>query len=489
MAEHKPTDFVNDPSPLDIITKGDPFPPKSNRIYKDVIETIGNTPLIRLNKVPQAFGVKCEILVKCEYFNPGGSIKDRIAVRMIADAEKAGRLKEGGIIVEPSSGNTAIALGMVGGLKGYKTIITLPDKNEGEKVVVMKALGLDIIKTASAVAFDDPASYFCIAKQMSEEIPGAITLNQYSNISNGLANYDTTGEEILEACENKIDYFVAGTGTGGTMTGISAKLKERVPTCKVVGVDPVGSLIAEGHGQMKPYKVEGLGHDFTPNTCVKKYVDHWVKTTDQEAFDIARKLIKDEGLLIGSSCGSAVWGAIKFALDNNLNENQRMVVLLPDSIRNYCSKFANDDYLVDWGFLPVDTYKNPNHKLFGKTVKDLGDLKTVRIYNNQLTVGDSLKLYNDGESAILVEKNGTLAGAIFETDFQGKVFEKNLPATAQLKEFNPKKVPVVDFGTDLSIVSKFLERHKFILVAENASQDAKATFYKVTPKELFALSL
>ena len=212
----KPTDFMNEPSELDVVTFEERYP-KRGKILNSVLDAIGNTPLIRLNKIPQSYGLKCEILVKCEYFNPSGSIKDRIVYRMINDAEKLGRIKEGSLLIEPSSGNTGISLGVVGNLKGYKSVVTVPDKNEGEKMTLMKGLGLDIVKTQTAVAWDSPQSYFSIAYKMSESTPDAITLNQYNNISNALSNYDQTGEEIVEDCDGKLDYIVIGTGTGGTL--------------------------------------------------------------------------------------------------------------------------------------------------------------------------------------------------------------------------------------------------------------------------------
>jgi cystathionine beta-synthase len=483
-----PHNFINNPGPYDKVTYEERYP-KRNKILNNVLEAIGYTPLIRLNKIPQSYGVKCEILVKCEYFNPGGSIKDRIILRMLNDAENDGRLKEGGLLIEPSSGNTGIGLGLVAAQKGYKSIVTIPDKNVGEKFTLMKALGIELVKTPTAVAFDDPRSYFCVAYQMSSQIPGAITLNQYSNISNPLSNYDHTAEELIDDCEGKIDSVVIGTGTGGTLTGIAAKIKEKIPSCKVVGVDPVGSIIAqpdEINSGVSSYKVEGLGHDYCPNTCVRKHVDHWVKTTDKESFDTARRMIKEEGLLIGGSSGTAVIGAIKYALAHNLGEGHRIVVVLPDSIRNYMSKFVSDDWMVDYGYLPLDTYENRSHKLHGKKVKDI-ELQPIQTYDKSLTIQEALKLFNSGEKAIVVEKEGKVEGAIYEEDLLTTFNNRSLKATDKISEINSKLVPVIKGDTDLSIVSKLLERHKIVLV--EGSSDADSKFYRVTPKDILNLSL
>lgn len=486
VSTRKPADFVNNPHPDDKVTFEERYPPKKNRILNDVLEAVGNTPLVRLNKIPQSFGVKCQILAKCEYFNPGGSIKDRIVLRMTNDAEKAGKLKRGGTIIEPSSGNTAVSLGVVSAVRGYKSTITIADKNAGEKITTMNALGLNVIKTSSACKHDEPGSYFSVAERLTKETPGAITLNQYGNISNALANYDQTAEEILEACENKLDAVVCGAGTGGTITGIAAKIREKVPTCKIVGIDPIGSTMAQPESLNveagKPWKVEGMGHDFIPDGLVREHVDTWVKTRDPESLDLARRMIKEEGLLIGASSGAILAGAIKYALDNNLGENQRIVIVLPDSIRNYMTKFASDDWMVDFGFYPAEFYVNKNHKLYGKTVKEL-NLTSVKRYTNQMTVKEALEIFEKGAEEIVLEKGGQTEGVIYASNFIATYYEKGLKPTDLLKEVNPQKVPVVNQETDLSVVSKMLERHKVVLA------QGESGLYRITSKDLLKLSV
>lgn len=488
----KPTDFMNEPNPTDLVTFEERYPKRENKILNSVLDTIGNTPLIRLNKIPQSYGLKCEILVKCEYFNPTGSIKDRIVQRMINDAEKQGRIKEGGILIEPSSGNTAISLGVIGNLRGYKTIVTVPDKNEGEKMTIMKALGMDIVKTATAVPWDSPESYFSIAYEMSAKTPGSITLNQYNNISNALSNFDQTGEEIVEACEGKVDFVSVGTGTGGTMTGICAKVKQKVPNCKVIGVDPDGSIIAQppelndkaGQG----YKIEGMGHDFNPNTCVRKYVDTWVKSNDKVSFDLARRMVKEEGLFIGGSCGSALYGAIKYAQDNNLDERHRMVVILPDSSRNYLTKFLSDEWMVDHGYLELDTFVNPKSKLHGKTVSDLKPV-SVRAHDKHVTLEEAIKMFTNGEDVIVLEEKGKVKGLIYEQDIITGLYSNNKKLSDTLGSITVKSVPVINFNTDLSIVSRLLEKHKVVIVEEKNAETQTSKLYKITPKDILTVSL
>lgn len=485
MATRKPEDFVNKPGEFDVVTHEDRYPPRG-KILNNILEAVGNTPLVKLNKVPQSFGVKAQILAKCEYFNPGGSIKDRIVMRMINDAVKLGRLKEGGHLIEPTSGNTGVALGLCCSVLGYKGTVTMADKNDGEKVTTMKALGLDIVKTPSAVAWDDPQSYFSVAYEMSKNTSGALTLNQYEIISNALANYDQTAEELIEQCEGKIDVVVMATGTGGTLTGIAAKIKEKIPTCKVVGVDPIGSLIAEpdelNKDVGKPYKIEGMGHDFVPQTCVRKYVDQWIKSKDQESFELARRLIKEEGLLIGGSCGSILYGAIQYALQHNLDENQRVVIVLPDSIRNYMNKYANDDWMVDFGYYPQSSYEDPKHRLHGKQVSSL-NLSPIKTYTKDLTVQEAVKLFKDGEPVIVLENQGKILGGVLEATLLSTFNSKGLKLTDNLQQVAVKPVPVVKSNTDLSIVAKLLERHKAVFVQEKEGGDVS----RITALDLMTL--
>ncbi|CAG8595283.1 9353_t:CDS:2, partial [Cetraspora pellucida] len=292
-------------------------------ILDNILDHIGNTPLVRINKITKAEGIECEILAKCEYFNAGGSVKDRIGKRMVEEAERAGIIKPGYTLIEPTSGNTGIGIALAAAVKGYRAIITIPEKMSQEKVDILKALGAEIVRTPTEAAWDSPESHIGVAKRLNKEIPNSVILDQYSNPNNPIAHYDHTAEEILKSCDGKIDMFVAGTGTGGTITGVARKLKEKCPGVKIVGVDPIGSLLADKdpNTPVVPYLVEGIGYDFIPDSLDHSVIDEWIKTGDKESFIMARRLIREEGILCGGSSGSVLWGAIQAA--KSLKKGQR----------------------------------------------------------------------------------------------------------------------------------------------------------------------
>lgn len=331
------------------------------QIQDSILDVVGQTPMVRLNNLAKLYGIKCELLVKCEYFNPGGSVKDRIALRMVEDAEREGRLipHSGYTIIEPTSGNTGIGLAMVAAVRGYKCIIVMPKKMSSEKENILRALGAEIVRTPTEARYNDPDSHISKSIELCKEIPNSIVLNQYRASGNPLAHYDSTAEEILITCGNRIDAVVAGAGTGGTISGLARKIKERLPHCKMVGVDPVGSILALPENlnitnkSDSFYEVEGIGYDFIPTVLDRHLIDKWYKTVDSDSLKFSRELIRHEGLLIGGSSGSAIDGALKAIDDFNFKDDptKRVVVLLPDGVRNYMTKFLNDDWMKERNFM------------------------------------------------------------------------------------------------------------------------------------------
>ncbi|CUG92011.1 cystathionine beta-synthase, putative [Bodo saltans] len=341
---------------------------RHTNVLNNILEAVGGTPCVRMNRVPQDHGIKCEVIAKCEFMNPGGSVKDRIGVRMVADAEASGRIKPGDTLIEPSSGNTGIGLSLSAAAKGYKMIVTMPTKMSQEKTIVMEALGTEVIRVP-LVAYDHPDSLISVAKRLEAE-KGYHLLDQYANPGNPNSHYDGTAEEILAQCDNKIDMIVIGAGTGGTITGIAKKLKERLPNIIVVGVDPVGSILADpsAPAENTPYQVEGIGYDFVPKVCDRQYVDRWVKSRDKESFDLAREIHAKEAMLCGGSSGSAMWGVLEAAKD--LEAHQRCVVVFPDNIRNYMTKFPDRNWRIEYG-LEEGEITRPTYNQLEKRVKEL----------------------------------------------------------------------------------------------------------------------
>nr|XP_009858242.1 cystathionine beta-synthase-like [Ciona intestinalis] len=327
-----------------------------NVAFGSVLEAIGDTPMVRLSRLEKEYGLKCELYGKCEFFNAGGSVKDRIGLRMVEDAEKSGRIKPGFTIIEPTSGNTGIGLALASAVKGYRCIIVMPEKMSQEKVNILKALGAEIVRTPTSARFDMPESHIRVAQKLESEIPNAVILDQYRNPGNPLAHYDTTAEEILKQCGGQIDMLVSGAGTGGTVTGIGRKLKEKCPNCQVIGVDPEGSDLALPEELNKTdvsyYEVEGIGYDFIPSVLDRSVIDKWYKSKDKDSLLMARKLIRTEGLLCGGSSGTAAYIAVEAAKE--LKEGQKCVVVLPDSIRNYMTKHLTEDWMIERNFITKD---------------------------------------------------------------------------------------------------------------------------------------
>ncbi|WP_029215601.1 cystathionine beta-synthase [Kallotenue papyrolyticum] len=389
----------------------EPSAPTALDIKQNILEAIGNTPLVRLNKV--VGDIKATVLAKCEFMNPGGSVKDRIGIAMLEDAERRGLIKPGGTIVEPTSGNTGVGLAIAAAIKGYKCVFVMPDKMSEEKIRQLRAFGARVVITPTAVEPDDPRSYYSVSRRIAEETPNAILAGQYWNPANPEAHYRTTGPEIWQQTGGTVDVFVAGMGTGGTISGTSRYLKEQKPALITVGVDPVGSLYTEYFrtgqlGQAHSYKVEGVGEDFLPTTMDFSVVDDVVQVGDKEAFLMTRRLVREEGLFVGGSSGMAVAGALRWIRAHNLGSDKTVVVLLPDSGSRYLSKIFSDDWMRENGFLESGT------------VSELLQLRNRGVITATCndTVGNVIaRMKSDGISQMpVVDEDGRLIGLISEVD-------------------------------------------------------------------------
>lgn len=315
-------------------------------IYPNILATIGKTPVVKINHLSR--DLDCELYAKCEFFNPGGSVKDRIGYEMVIQAEREGWIKPGDTLIEPTSGNTGIGIALAGAVLGYKVIITMPEKMSQEKQSVLERLGATIYRTRTEAASHDPDSHISLAKDLQAKIPNSHILDQYANPNNPNAHYKGTAQEIIDDFGMDLHMVVAGVGTGGTISGIAKRLKEHNPAIKIIGVDPEGSILGGGT-EIKSYHVEGIGYDFFPDVLKNELLDGYVKTNDADSFRTARLLMREEGLLVGGSCGAAMWGALQAA--KTLGKGQKCLVILPDSIRNYMSKFPNDEWMKQEGFL------------------------------------------------------------------------------------------------------------------------------------------
>jgi cystathionine beta-synthase len=380
-------------------------------VKHNILEAIGNTPLVRLNKVVGE--VKANVLVKCEFMNPGGSVKDRIGIAMLDDAERRGLIKPGGTIVEATSGNTGVGLAIAAAIKGYKTVFVMPDKMSDEKIRGLRAFGARVVITPTAVEPDDPRSYYSVSRRIAEETPNAILAGQYWNQSNPEAHYRSTGPELWQQTGGTIDVFVAGMGTGGTISGTSRYLKEQNSGVLTVGVDPVGSLYTEYFrtrelGPAHSYKVEGVGEDFLPTTIDFDLIDDVVQVSDKESFLMTRRLVREEGLFVGGSCGMAVAGALRWVRSQNLGPDKTVVVLLPDSGSRYLSKIFSDDWMRENGFLESGSV---NELLQSRS-------RNLVTANCNDTVGAVIsRMKGDGISQMpVVDDAGRLTGLIGEVD-------------------------------------------------------------------------
>jgi len=440
---------------------------------ESILDAIGCTPLVELKKVGKETG--CRFLVKCEFMNAGGSVKDRIGRRMVLEAEKSGRIKPGDTLIEPTSGNTGIGMALAAAVRGYRMIITMPEKMSREKQVVLEALGAEIIRTPNEAPWDSPESHIGVAKQLERIIPNAHILDQYSNPDNPLAHYEGTGVEILEQTNGgEFDYFVSGAGTGGTLSGCARRFKEDAPHVKIVGVDPVGSILA-GDGPIGSYKVEGIGYDFIPDVLDRSVVDEWVKSEDRPSFQMARKLIRQEGLLCGGSCGTAMWAAVEVA--KRVGPDKTFVVILPDSVRNYMTKFMDDGWMRQNGYME----RSWEHDTCGDLVRRLPERKLVTV-SSQDTLSDAVhRMKETGVSQLPVVDENRLVGIVTESDLLSRIVDSNTPLDARVAEVMFRNVATVHKDEDTkALLQHFAEGNVGVVV-----DDSQALVGILTKMDLF----
>lgn len=442
-------------------------------VYDNILETIGNTPLVRLNSVTR--DLSCEIWAKVEFFNPGGSVKDRIGPAIIADAEASGRLKPGGTIVEATSGNTGVGLAITAAIKGYRCIFVMPDKMSAEKIQLLRAFGARVVVTPTAVEPDDPRSYYSVANRLVAETPNAILANQYHNPMNPQAHVETTGPELWQQTQGQITHFVAGMGTGGTISGVGHYLKEQNRSVQIVGVDPIGSILFELHrsGQYtkaEGYKVEGIGEDFLPTTTDLDVIDTIVQVDDRESFLMTRRLVREEGIFCGGSCGAAVAGAIKYAREHNLGPDARVVVILPDSGSRYLSKVFDDDWMRENGYL--DDAWGETRASDIQAAKASQEVFTAHPSDRQLDVIRLLKKWDISQLPV-VDDEGKLLGVISELDLLNHMLAHGAAHSGNesIEALIERRVPVVSPNAPLeSLMGIFGESDVVIIAADDAVQ-------------------
>lgn len=472
-----------------------PFNPVPPKIMPNILYNIGHTPLVRLNVVPKEFGIKCEMLVKCEFFNAGGSVKDRIGFRMVIDAEREGKIKPGDILIEPTSGNTGIGIALAAAVKGYKCIIVMPEKMSSEKVNVLRALGAEIVRTPNAASFDSPESHIGVAQRLNQELKNSIILDQYRNPGNPLAHYDGTAEEIVYQTDGQLDMLVASAGTGGTITGLSRKLKEKIPGIEVVGVDPLGSILAEpeslNESDVTFYEVEGIGYDFIPTVLDRKDVDRWIKTNDKDSLLMSRNLIRKEGLLCGGSCGATVWAAMQAA--KNLREDQRVVVILADSVRNYMTKFLEDDWMAERDFIKHEKDDEEDAWWHNQKITCL-DLKTPLTITPMMKCQAAVEIMNreQFDQLPVVNEGGYVLGMVTLGNLMGKMVSGKVTPDSPVSDCIYDQFKKISLTSNLRELSRILDRDYFALVVHsqqlysdlNESSEKQIIFGIVTRMDL-----
>jgi cystathionine beta-synthase len=403
-------------------------------MQETILQSIGRTPLVRLRRLSE--GLKANVYVKLESLNPGGSVKDRVGMAMIAEAERRGWLRPGGTIIEATAGNTGVGLAMVAAVRGYRCIFVLPDKMSSEKIALLKAYGAEVVITPTGVAPDSPDSYNGVAERLAHEIPGAWRPNQFTNLSNPEVHYRTTGHEIWEQTEGRITDFVCGVGTGGTITGVGRYLKEQNPDVRIIGADPEGSVLSGD--KPRPWKVEGIGEDFVPKTFNSQMVDEWLRVSDSESFHVARALARREGILAGGSSGTNVAAALRYA--RRLTADHLVVALVPDTGRNYLSKFFDDEWLKA-NNLTINV--QPAHSV-GDLLRQRGPRQLVTI-TPRATAADAIDLLQKtGISQLPVLQEGKPVGSVQEVTLARVLHDNDDPTKVTVGEIMARPLPQLD---------------------------------------------
>lgn len=439
--------------------------------YNNVLELIGDTPLIQLSRLSR--GVRPKIFVKAEFFNPGGSIKDRIGIKMLDAAERDGLIKRGGTIIEPTSGNTGVGLAQAAALRGYRCIFVMPDKMSQEKVRLLKAYGAEVVICPTAVPRESPESYYSVADRLAREIPNAYQPNQYFNMENPQTHYDWTGPELWRQMDGKIDIFVAGMGTGGTISGCAKYFKEQNPKVHIVGVDSEGSLYTSD--TVRPYKVEGIGEDFIPATIDLEIIDEMVTVSDRDAFVTARQLAREEGILSGGSCGAALYGALEVA--RRYDETVNIVVILPDGGRSYLSKFYSDEYMRENGFWDPASDGVSVAELLSQRKSERLPVVTVEAV---ASVPDAVALMREHNiSQLPVLEDGEVIGSIHETVLMNRIFEDSSCLSQQVKEVMSEALPTINQDTKVGSVYQLLLAGRPAVLVLNEDSEPSGILTKI----------
>jgi len=429
------------------------------KVHNHIIDTIGNTPLVKLNKI--GADLPCQVLVKVEYFNPGNSMKDRMAIKMVEDAEAAGTLKPGGTIVEGTSGNTGMGLALAAIAKGYKCIFTLADKQSQEKIDILRAVGAEVIVCPTSVDADDPRSYYSVAKKAHQDNPNSIYPNQYDNLSNSQAHYETTGPEIWQDTDGKVTHYFAGVGTGGSMCGVSKYLKEQNSDIVTVGIDTYGSVFKKyketgvfDESEIYPYMTEGIGEDILPKNVDFDLIDHFVKVTDKDAAIMTRRLAREEGLFCGWSCGSAVAGALDWAATSNLTEDDVLVIILPDHGTRYLGKVYSDSWMKDHGFLEERDYATARD-----IISSYDQNRSMLSIDVGVSVSDAvMQMTQANVSQVPVTSDGNFVGSLIDSKLLSMIIDDPSVKETPVSEVMGSPFQIVPKDTTLDVLASIINR-------------------------------